>query len=75
MYRSRVLQPRPDLRLLAQRLDAAEGAAGWQADPPGALTPVLRRDGGSSLTAERVVAEVRAFLAGAAPAWDPFHPV
>jgi hypothetical protein len=76
MYRSRELAPRPDLRLLAARLDELEGRACWRADAPGALTPALRPDdAGSDLTVEQFTAAVREFLSTAAPAWDPFAAV
>ena len=75
MYRSRPLMPRPDLRLLAPRLDDLEGRACWHADAPGALTPALEADeAGSTLPLPRIRAEVEAFLRTAAPAWDPWSP-
>ena len=71
MFRSRPVQPRPDLRILAARLDEPEpGSAPWIADGPGALTPHLRADG-SELPPEVVRAEVESFLASAPAAWDP----
>ena len=64
MFRSRVLAPRPDLRVLAQRLDDIEGHHRWTADEPGALIPALTcADDGSSLEHAAFVAEVRHFLA------------
>ena len=73
MFRSRPVLPRPDLRLLAGRLDEREpGPARWTADGPGALTPHLRADG-SELPPEIVRAEVESFLASAPAAWDPYH--
>jgi len=72
MFRSRRLTPRPDLRLLATRLDEVEGRATWQADAPGALTPTLAPQRGTDLSLGEFTAEVRAFLATADPAWDPF---
>jgi hypothetical protein len=72
MFRSRPLAPRPDLRLLAARLDEAEGRATWHADAPGALTPALAPQHGTDLSLDTFLGEVRAFLAAAAPAWDPF---
>jgi hypothetical protein len=64
--------PRPDLRLLAARLDECEpGPASWTADGPGALTPHLRADR-SELPPEVVRAEVESFLASAPAAWDPY---
>jgi hypothetical protein len=73
---SRPVLPRPDLRLLAERLDDAEGDARWHADPPGALTPVLtlRDDRESSLSTHRLVGEIATWLADAAGAWDPWAP-
>ena len=74
MYRSRELTPRPDLRLLAARLDEVEGRATWHADGPGGLTPALSAQHGTDLPFEQFADEVRRFLATAAPAWDPFAP-
>ena len=72
MYRSRPLTPRPDLRLLAAHLDEVEGRATWHADAPGALTPALAPQHGTDLSLDAFLREVRAFLATAEPAWDPF---
>jgi Family of unknown function (DUF6687) len=73
MFRSRVVLPRPDLRLLAARLDEREpGPAHWTADGPGALTPHLQVDA-SELPPEVVRAEVESFLASAPAAWDPYR--
>ena len=73
MFRSRPVLPRPDLRLLAARLDEREpGSAHWSADGPGALTPQLAVDG-SDLPPEVVRAEVESFLASAPAAWDPYR--
>ena len=73
MFRSRPVLPRPDLRLLAARLDEREpGSAHWSADGPGALTPHLAVDG-SDLPPELVRAEVESFLASAPAAWDPYR--
>lgn len=74
MYRSRLLTPRPDLRLLAARLDAVEGRTTWRADAPGALTPALSPQHGTDLSFEQFTDEVRRFLATAEPAWDPVTP-
>jgi len=72
MFRSRPVLARPDLRLLAARLDEREpGPARWTADGPGALTPHLRADG-SELAPDVVRAEVESFLASAPAAWDPY---
>jgi hypothetical protein len=72
MFRSRPVLPRPDLRILAGRLDEREpGPARWAADAPGALTPQLRADG-SELPPAVVRAEVESFLASAPAAWDPY---
>jgi len=71
---SRLVVPRPDLRVLAEHLDALErDGARWVADPPSALVPRLHLadDGESSLTPEGFLAEVRRVLADAPPAWDP----
>lgn len=73
MFRSRPLAPRVDVRELAVRLNDLEGRDAWRADPPGALTPRLRTDRqGSDISLERFEAELRAFLATAPSAWDPF---
>jgi hypothetical protein len=71
---SRPVLARPDLRDLASLLDRVEGAPRWQADPPGALTPVLScRDAGeSTLPPERVIAEIADWLVTAPGAWDPW---
>jgi hypothetical protein len=77
MFVSRPVLRRPDLRPLAVELSALEpDGAGWQADPPGALTPQLRIVDGaeSGLPPELVGARVEAFLAVAPEAWDPFFP-
>ena len=73
MFRSRPLQPRPDLRDLARRLDDCEiGAGGWTADRPGALTPQLVSPlHGTTLATSVVEREIVGFLAAAPPAWDP----
>jgi hypothetical protein len=71
MYRSRPLEPRPDLRVLANRLDAVEGRPVWHADAPGSLTPVLDSSG-TKLSLDRFLAEASDFLRDAPPAWDPF---
>lgn len=77
MLTSRPVQPRPDLRLLADELDALEPAGGsWHADPPGALTPQLRwaTEGSSGLSPEHFLRTLRNFLQHAEPAWNPFEP-
>ena len=73
MYRSRSVMARPDLRVLAERLSAAEPTGSpWTADAPGALTPHLSSPpGGSDLAPEFVETEIRTFLATAPAAWDP----
>jgi hypothetical protein len=74
MFHSRPVMARPDLRLLADRLNDREpGDARWRADPPGALTPTLRVDrGDSGLAPERFRAELERFMESAEGAWDPF---
>lgn len=74
MFTSRPVLARPDLRDLLPRLDELEGAVGrWKADAPSALTPQLSlRADDSAIPCDRFVSEVRAFLASATPAWDPF---
>ena len=74
---SRTPQARPDLSLLAKRLDELESSSGsWQFDGVGTITPALKLQGSeeSSITQERFLAELRAFLVDAAPAWDPWAP-
>jgi len=72
---SRRVLPRPDLRDLATVLDAAEGEARWQADPPDALTPVLtrREPQETNLAPDRLVALVAEWLETAPGAWDPWR--
>jgi hypothetical protein len=74
MYRSRPLAPRPDLRVLAARLQELDPGAGWAATAPSTLTPSLHHAGESALGEVAFLAELRAFLAGAPAAWDPYHP-
>ena len=69
--------PRPDLGLLATRLDEIETSGGsWQFDGVGAITPALTLQGtnDSSIVPERFLAELCAFLPDAVPAWDPWAP-
>ena len=75
MVVSRLVMPRPDLRLLAEELNALEPTEGhWRADAPGALTPRLTMTGGteSNLSPAAVITTIRQFLATSPPAWDPF---
>jgi hypothetical protein len=65
------LMPRPDLRLLAARLDDVEARTTWRAGAPGSLTPELAPTAGTSLTRDQFLTETRLFLQTAAPAWDP----
>lgn len=72
---SRPLPLRRDLGPLAERLSGEErGPVRWEADPPGALEPVLTvaDRGESSLEPARVAEIVGDYLAGAPPAWDPW---
>jgi hypothetical protein len=74
---SRATQPRPDLGILATRLDEIEGSGGsWLFDGAGAITPALTLHGAeeSSIPPEQFLAELEAFLPGAASAWDPWAP-
>ena len=73
MFMSRRVLPRPDLRLLSEQLDALESGTGWQADPPGALTPRLHWTGGapSELSPALFLETLLEFLRHAEPAWDP----
>lgn len=75
MLMSRPVVPRPDLRLLAEEMNALEPNAGhWRADPPGALTPRLSLEEGteSNLSPVAVISTIRQFLATSPAAWDPF---
>src|SRR5947207_4956647 len=74
---SRRPMPRPDLALLAKRLDELESSGGsWQFDGAGAITPALTLQGAdeSSIAPERFLSELCTFLPEAAPAWDPWVP-
>jgi hypothetical protein len=78
-YRTRAVRPRVDLAPLAERLSAAEVAAGgtgpWVTQRVSALTPTLSRaDGGESrLEPEAVQSAVETHLRSAPPAWDPYR--
>jgi hypothetical protein len=73
-YQSRNVPSRVDLEPLAQTLTALEtGAATWSASPPSALTPRLRPNATSSLTAATITAELVARLEHAPAAWDPYR--
>ena len=74
MLVSRSVAPRPDLRLLAEELNALENGGQWRADPPGALTPRLSisNDSETTLSPTVVIPTIRRFLATSPPAWDPF---
>lgn len=74
MLRSRRPLPRPDLRVLATQLSAAEvGPTTWTADGPGSLTPTLCHSGeASSIPPERFVSMLERFLRDAPPAFDPY---
>lgn len=77
MLMSRAVLPRPDLRVLAEQLTAAEpDGARWRADPPGALTPrlELHDETESGLSPDAFATHLRRFLATAPAAWDPFDP-
>jgi hypothetical protein len=77
MLTSRVVVQRPDLRVLADELNAIEPpGARWHADPPGALTPklVLVDNAESGLAQPALIAAVEHFLATAPSAWNPFTP-
>lgn len=72
---SRKLLPRPDLGILADRLNELERSGDeWYFESVGGLTPHLRQraSGGSSLTPNAFVDELLAFLPDAASAWDPW---
>lgn len=73
MFVSRDLPARPDLRVLAVRLDEIEpNGPCWSADPPDAMTPSLRSRPGSDLAPDVVRRQVEEFLRTAPRAWDPF---
>ncbi len=72
-YQSRRVPPRVDLRPLAEQLSGDEtGPTTWTAEPPSTLTPQLRSDPQSSLSAVTVRDMVVKHLGEAPPAWDPF---
>jgi hypothetical protein len=73
---SRPILPRPDLSLLAARLNERETGGGkWQFDSVGGLTPMLslRDADATSLPQDSFVDELLSFLATADPAWDPWQ--
>jgi len=75
MLMSRPVLTRPDLRLLAEQLNALERGGGqWRADPPGALTPRLSLSDAAEteLSPGVVVPTIQQFLTTSPPAWDPF---
>jgi hypothetical protein len=72
---SRPIVARPDLALLADRLDTLETSAGaWSFDGVGGLAPQLRlrNSEASSIPRDEFVEELLTFLAVAPPAWDPW---
>jgi hypothetical protein len=72
---SRPILGRPDLGPLADHLNEIESSGGkWDFESIGSLTPklLLRDADESSLDPATFVAALRAFLADAAPAWDPW---
>ena len=72
---SRPLVPRPDLALLASRLNELEASGGkWNFEGVGGLTPKLRLIDAdeSSLEPAAFINELVDFLPGAEPAWDPW---
>ena len=74
-YVSRPLLPRPDLALLADRLNELESSGGkWNFEGVGGLTPRLRliEADESSLEPATFISELVAFLSDAEPAWDPW---
>jgi len=76
MFRSRPVRQRPDMRLLAERLQVLErDDAVWCADGPAALTPALRLcTGETTIDPTQFRDQLERFLATAEPAWDPFAP-
>jgi hypothetical protein len=74
---SRHVPLRPDLTPLAEQLSAEEpGGVVWRADGPGATVPRLTPggEGRTEIDPGRLVALVRAYLASAPPAFDPWRP-
>lgn len=76
-YRTRRPRPRVDLQPLAARLTELESeGATWEAGPVGDIMPQLHLAGGndaaSSLDPAKLLMIVRAHLAEAPPAWDPY---
>ncbi|HLI44232.1 MAG TPA: DUF6687 family protein [Acidimicrobiales bacterium] len=75
-YVSRRVPLRPDLAPLAAELSSLEpGGVRWMAEGVGAIVCRLEpEDGSTDLAPSEVVARVRAHLARAPGAWDPFRP-
>jgi hypothetical protein len=72
---SRPLLPRPDLSLLADRLNELEASSGkWNFEGVGGLTPKLHllEADESAIEPAAFIAELVTFLADAEPAWDPW---
>jgi hypothetical protein len=72
---SRPVLPRPDLAVLADRLNELEGSGGkWSFEGVGGLTPklALLDADESSLEPSTFIRELVAFLRHAEPAWDPW---
>lgn len=66
---------RVEMKNLAERLDALETADGrWVCDPVTAVCPKLYLDGSpaSTITADRIIAELMGHLRDAPVAWDPY---
>ncbi|MEY2461226.1 MAG: hypothetical protein QOG30_3056 [Acidimicrobiaceae bacterium] len=73
---SRPILRRPDLGVLAERLNEIEASGGkWAFEGVGGLTPFLRitETESSSLDRDEFLDELTAFLATAEPAWDPWQ--
>ena len=75
--RSRRARPRRDLVPFAGRCQEIErGSAAWSATAVGSLVPRLTSgDEPSSIDPQSFVDALRAYLAEAPPAWDPYQPV
>ncbi|MEY2450595.1 MAG: hypothetical protein QOD92_169 [Acidimicrobiaceae bacterium] len=73
---SRPILRRPDLGVLAERLNEFEASGGkWQFEGVGGLTPFLKitEAESSSLDRDLFLDELTTFLAAAEPAWDPWQ--
>ena len=73
---SRPILRRPDLGILAERLNEIETSGGtWEFEGVGGLTPFLKisHADSSSLDRDVFLDELTTFLTSAEPAWDPWQ--